>query len=260
MDLEIRTQGFKSFLTRCHLDKIVDDLVITTKGSNIQAIFSPKDGSVVCEINEPLSRCFEEGNIKLPSISGLISQINRIDEASEFIRIVTNNEKIIITDGKTKNKSNIKITQVADEQFVNSYQRMISSTPTFLKEPKFKFLDNEYNHMLEISVEIVQTILKDAKAFGYDIYILNEVDSLLNCTIKTKSKELADSFSRKLPIISKMGEGVIPKVQVGFGFREVMKAFCEKMTETVKIYFHEKSILITDGIKSFYNLNTVPQD
>lgn len=260
MDLEIKTQGFKSFLSRCNLEKIVDDLVIEAKGGNISAMFAPPDATIVCEVSEPLSRCFEEGEVKIPFIANLISQVNRIDESSEVIRIVTSNEKIIITDGKVANKSSIKVTQVADKQFVKSYQRFISGMPTWIKAPNYKFMDSEYNVGLELTVDSVQTILKDAKAFGYEIYVFNEKDNLLNCTIKTKSKDLSDSFNRKVPIITRIGDGAIPQVQLGFGFREVMKAFCEKDVKVVKIYFHEKSVMITDGIKSFYNLTTVPQD
>jgi hypothetical protein len=107
-------------------------------------------------------------------------------------------------------------------------------------------------------MEILQVILKDAKAFGFETYRFFEKAGGMNCTIEDPS--IGEKFTRRMLIEGKIGSDEIEDTKVGFGFKEMIASLeknVEKEKQTLKIYFHKVAILITNGSNFFYVLNTV---
>lgn len=257
MDIEIKTQALQNFIARCKIDGIVDDVVIRTDNNNLFAFFGPPDSTMYIENYEALNKIHEEGKIQVPSLEKLSKICDRIE--SPLVRMVSNNDKVIITDGKGSNKSKLTFTQVGEE-FVNSHQRFKDSPGKPFNKEKLEFLGETYKNGFEVSIEALDTILKDAKAFGYEIYKFSEKEGMFHCTIKTKLRDIPDTFQRTVPTLVKLGDPIL-EVTVGLGFKEIIKAIkFDNTIKQVKFFVGPQAILITDGIRFYYNLTTAPEN
>jgi hypothetical protein len=254
MDLEIKTESFISFLTRLNLKKLVNDAIIFCDNNQIFSPTSTKNKNFYCENYEPVAKVYDSGSIKVANLEKLISIMNRFE--SDIVRIAARENKFIVTDGKNVGNSSVKITQV-DEEFLDSYSILIGVDPLFDKK-SLVYSTIEYKDGFEITIGALQTVLKDAKAFGYEIYVFTEKDGILNCTVKTKM-DIPDSFNRKIPTVAKIGKPIQQAI-LSLGFREIVDAISKDQSDDktiIKFYFGNNVTLITDNNKFFYNLHNV---
>jgi len=170
----------------------------------------------------------------------------------------------MVVDGGKVGNLNVKFTEIKDEESVESYVRIENSNIKFDHE-KLDYLNGKimYKNGFVVPTESLQTIVKDSKAFGMEFYNFKiNKDGILVCEIEDKSTK--DRFTRLVPTIEKIG-GDFQPCSVGMGMKEIVSAIEDGFTtekkedprRNVKIYFEEKSILLTDGVSYYYNFHTL---
>lgn len=233
---------------------LVTDLILHGSEEKLFAKFSDVNSSMYCEIYEQNVKVAKPGNIRIPSIKQVLNTLSRIE--SDVIRIVSDETKFIITDGNKAGNAKINLNQV-DKEYINSNQRIEGKIGLFDKEAltyvngNYKFEDG-----FEIDVGMLDTVLKDAKAFDIERYNFFDEAEVLACNIENVA--LGNFFKRKLPTISKIGSKSIQSVIVGLGFRDIINAITsDKDIKKIKMYVNEAVVLLTNGINFFYCLHTV---
>lgn len=262
MDFTISTNNFVKFLERCRCGKLVKDLVMQATGDMICAKFTDTNSNLYAEVYEKAIKIAEVGNIRIPSIEKLIACLKR--STSDAVRLKSVSGVFMVTDGAAAGKFNVKFTETADEEFVESFVRVKSHGIKFDKE-KLEYCGGkvQYQNGFKIPTESLLTLVGDAKAFGFELFNFNiGKDGLLSCEIEDKSTN--DKFTRKVITVEKIGED-FKSCSVGLGLKEIVSAIdsgyiTEKKDDprrNINVYFQEKSILFTDGNSYFYNLHTI---
>lgn len=263
IDFVIKVETFINFLSKCRFDKLVVDLHLTIKDGKLFARFSDINRNLYCEVVETGIKIIQEGSINIVNLSKLTNLLERVN--SDLCKLIANSDKFIIYDGIKAGCSKLTLTQLGDVEYVESYKN-IKDIPNLFDQAKLLYAEKfQYQHGYEIPLDSLLMILKDAKAFGFEIYKFLEKDGMLMCSIEDKS--LQESFVRNIITTSKIGTGVIPPtgVIVSTGFREMLTALDkikmeDKSQKTIKLYFTDSSVLLTDGKTYFYNLHVAMQD
>jgi len=258
MDIEICTDAFYNFLCKAKLDKLVQDLRIQTKDNILFAKFMDVNNSMYCEIYERNLKIHETGEINISSLGKLLDSLSRIN--GKMIRIKSNKSHYIVTDATNVN---LKLTQSFTEELVDSYKKVANLGSAHFVKENLTYLSGKtaYKNGFEVDLDDLLETLKDAKSFGFEIYEFSEEEKGLSCTIKSPTRDIQDKLTRKLNSAKKITEGKTVIYKVGAGFREIINAISKEKSDQkriIKIYFQEKSGLITDGEKYFYNLHQVP--
>lgn len=111
---------------------------------------------------------------------------------------------------------------------------------------------------------MLQTLLKDAKAFGFELYRFEDVkikdQSIVACVIEDIATK--ERFQRNLEVVGRIGDS-FQKVTVGAGFREMVSSLDKEQGDkgkiSVKLYFNPSTVLITNGTSYFFNLHAVTE-
>lgn len=269
MDILIKTENFLSFLNKCKLGGLVKDLIIWAQNDQIFAKLSDSHASMYCEIFEKGCKVKKEGSIKVATLDKLISVLSRAE--SELVRLVANETMFVVSDGEGAGKFRTDFVQSGEADFVESYQRIKNYQGKLLNKETLEYVDGKYKFEVgyEIPYESLQTIMKDAKAFGFELYKFKEEtkkdggETLLTCVIEDKS--LGEKFTRKMLVDKKIGTEALETCVVGTGFKEMIGSLDkdymtngnEKAKRSYKIYFHKNAILITEGQNIWYVLHTL---
>lgn len=261
MDIQINSKVFGAFLSRCRVGGLVKDLILNASNGAIWSRVAPNDGSFYCEVYEPNVKIIADGNIKIPSIDKIIAVLSRT--SSEVIKIASAEGVFAITDGNSQGRMKTKLYELGDAEFVESFQR-IKDKPDLFDKDKLTYVSGKYKYEngIEVSYEMLQTLLKDAKAFGFELYRFEEVkikdQEIVACVIEDIATK--ERFQRNLEVVTKLGSS-FQKVTVGAGFREMVSSLDKEQGDkgkiSVKIYFTPSTILITNGSTYYYNLHAV---
>lgn len=263
MDFQINVEVFRQFLNKCMLSGLIKDLYLRSFNGVLYAKFTNSSSNLYCEVYEKNLKITEEGQIRIAKLDQVLSVLSRIE--SELIRVKSTENLYVITDGSSVGKMKVDLVPAGGADLLESYERI----KPYDENPDVKFFDKdelkynggkiEYKVGYEVPLSALGIILKDAKAFKLEVYKFFVKNKILNCSIEDQT--VGQSLNRKMQTIQTIGEGEIPTVMVGSGFREMVQAI-EKESErkNVKILFAEESILITDGSQFFYNLHTIIED
>ena len=253
MDFQCRVEVLSKFLSKAKMDQVTD-LILHGNEQGIFAKFSDVNSSMYIEIYEPGVKVAKSGNIRIPSIKQVLATLGRIE--SDVIRVVSDETKFIITDGNQVGKSKVNLNQV-EKEYINSNSRIEGKLGLFNREElsyvsgTFKFEEG-----FELDIGVLDTILKDAKAFEVERYNFSEEAGVLACKIENVA--LGNFYNRKLPTIQKIGTNPIKPVIVGLGFRDMVNAISsDKDIKKLKVFFNEAVILLTDNTNFFYCLHTL---
>jgi len=259
LDIQINAKVFTAFLSKCRAGGNIKDLILNAGNGQIYARVAPTDGSFYAEIYESNVKIIADGNIKIASIDKILAVLSRSN--SEVIKIASADGVFAITDGAASGKMKAKLFEIGDAEFVESFQR-IKDKPNMFDKEKLEYISGKYKYVngIEISYEMLTTILKDAKAFGFELYRFEEVkikdQDLVACLIEDIATK--ERFQRNLEILSKIG-GKFNKVTAGTGFRDIISSLDKESGEkgkiAVKMYFTPETILITNGTSYFFNLH-----
>lgn len=269
LDFTIQTKFFMDFLKKCRIGGLVKDLVIWGQNDLIFAKFSDQHGTMYGEVYERNAKVKVEGSIKVAVLDKLIGVLSRAE--SEIIRLVSNANMFMITDGDREGKFRSEFVQSGDADFVNSYQKIKDSSKKIFQKDSLEYIEKyKFENGFEIPYESLQTILKDAKAFGFESYKFKEDKnkegkSVLACVIEDKA--VGEKFTRKMIVSKKFTEEAMKPVLIGTGFKEMISSLDKdvevkgedkgKISRTYKLYFHEIALLITDGTDVFYVINSI---
>lgn len=261
MDIQINSKVFVAFLTKCRVGGLIKDLILNASGGNIWARVSPNDASFYGEVYEPNVKIIAEGNIKIPSIDKILAVLSRT--SAEVIKIASADGVFAITDGNAQGKMKTKLFELGDAEFVESFQR-IKDKPDLFNKEKLEYVSGKYKYEngIEVSYEMLQTLLKDAKAFGFELYRFEDVkikdQNIVACIIEDIATK--ERFQRNLEVVSKIGNS-FQKITVGAGFREMVSSLDKEQGDkgkiSVKLYFSPSTILITNNSTYFFNLHAV---
>lgn len=277
MDIQVKSNDFQRFLKRCHCNDLIKDLVIQADDDGIHARFSTKEKTLYGEIYLPdIAAKKESGTLKIPRVKQLLSTVARIN--SDIVRIVTRDaddgsHEYCITDGVGVGKIKTRMLQTDDANVVESYDSLLDGkmfdTETLEYVSKVK-----YENGCKVDYAMLSEVLKDSKAFGYEVYRFytkttkkdNEEKTFLMCAITNEHTQ--ETFNRTIAENNFIGDPKkIPDCYVGGGFREIITALIgtvdkETGEETntpvnVSMYFDENAILLTDNKTFYFNLNTL---
>lgn len=268
MDFNIQSKVFKSFLSKCKLDKIVNDLMLQGDQNNLFARFTDNNNSMYCEVIEHSVKIKTPGNIRIASLEKVLSCLSRFqpldDKKDAVIRIVSDENAFIITDGQAAGSSKVKLSQLGEAEFIESYQSIRDVKDALDKQNLIYAKKYHFTDGFEVPMDSLLMLVKDAKAFGFEIYKFYEKDGILNCSIEDKT--LGEAFNRRLITEGRIGTNPIPTSVVGVGFKEIVNAIDrdkigdDEGKKKIKLYFNSDIILITDGSKYYYNLHTLLQE
>lgn len=266
MDIQINVKTLTSFLSKCRVGGLIKDLIMNASNGQISARVAPSDASFYAEIYETNVKINTDGNIKIASIDKILAVLSRT--ASDSIRIASADGAFVITDGSAQGKLKAKMLEIGDAEFVESFQR-IKDKPDLFDKDKLEYVSGKYKYVngFEISYEMLQTILKDAKAFGFEQYKFEEVKSkqspdqtLIACMIEDSATK--EKFQRNLEILNRIGSN-IPSVMVGSGFREMISSLDKESGDKgkilVKMYVLPETVLITNGTTYYFNIHAATE-
>jgi hypothetical protein len=257
MDIQLNTGNFKQFLVRCALGGIVRDLVIHTAPNNrIMGRVTDKMVTMFAEIYQDGVKVTEEGNIKVPNLQKLIAAVNRTD--SEMLRIKSNADAFLLTDGTGVGKIHSNMAQTSDAEIVESYQA-IEGVIDFFDKDNLTYNRGKivYENGVELAIGSLQDVVDDAKAFSYDTYKMTPAKGMLKCRIENNST--GENFTRTIADKDFIGTlDNIPVTMVGMGFKEMIKAIKDSNPkDKVKLLIHDSAWLLTNGKDYFFNINTM---
>lgn len=257
MDIQINAESFKQFLLRCALGGIVRDLVIHTAPNNrIVSRVTDKMVTMYAEVYQDGVKITEEGNIRVPNLKKLIDTVNRTD--SEIIRIKSNTDAFVLTDGTGVGKIHSNMAQSSDAEIVESYQAIDGVLDYFNKDNlTYNRGKINYEHGVELAVGTLQDVVDDAKAFSYETFKMTPAKGTLKCRIENNST--GENFTRTIADKDFIGSlDSIPVTMVGLGFKEMIKAIKDSNPkEKIKLYIHDQAWLLTNGKDYFFNINTM---
>lgn len=261
MDIQVSCEELKSFLKKCYSGGLVKDLVLqATTEKGIFARFATKEKSFYAEVYLQNVKVDEEGVIKIPHVKKLMDVISRAD--SKLIRIKSNQDVFVVTDGASVGKMKADMLQVGDAEVVESYNDIQNLGKMFdTAELEYTIAGIKYENGCKITCGMLNEVLKDAKAFGYEVYNFQAVKNKKN-QVQLKCLIVNEHTTEKVQRVIAEGDylGNIEKVSditVGKGFREVLDGVLGEEKDQIEIYFHENSLLITDKSTFYFNLHTL---
>jgi len=271
LDFIINTKIFMDFLKKCRVGGLVKDLIIWGQNDCIFSKFSDQHLTMYGEVYEKNVKIKIEGSIKIVVLDKVIQVLSRAE--SEIIRVVSNTNMFMITDGDKAGKFRSEFVQSGEAEFVNSYNKIKDAPKTIFQKDSLQYKNFNFENGFEIPYESLQTILKDAKAFGFESYKFKEDKnkdgvSILSCVIEDRS--IGEKFTRKMIINKKFTDVDMKPVLIGTGFKEMISSLDKeieikgddknKLLKNYKLYFHDVAVLITDGIDVFYIINSIQEN
>ena len=263
MDIQVSSEEFKSFLKKCHSGGLVKDLVIqATEDKGIFSRFATKEKSFYAEVYLKNVKVTTEGVIKVPHVKKLMDVIARAD--SKLIRIISNEDTFTVTDGAGVGKMKTDMLQIGDAEVVESYHDIQNLGKMFdVNDLKYTVAGIQYENGCKITCGMLSEVLKDAKAFGYEVYNFQTKDvkgkKQLRCFIV--NQHTTEKLQRVVADGDFLGDvDSIKESVVGKGFREVLEGLLGEEKEILEIYFHESSWLITDRATFYFNIHTLDEN
>lgn len=261
MDIQVSCDEFKRFLKKCYTGGLVKDLVVqASEEKGLVARFSTKERSFYAEVYLKGVKVSEEGVIKIPHVKKLMEVISRSD--SNMIRIKSNDDVFVITDGSAVGKMKADMLQVDEASTIESYKKIQNLGKMFDDENLEYILPGiKYENGVKLSCGMISEVLKDAKAFGYEVYNFvvtknKENKCQLKCIIV--NEHTTEKHQRVIADTDFIGDiSGISNIKVGKGFREVMDGVLGEEKENIEIYFNDASLLITDKSTFYFNLHTI---
>lgn len=261
MDIQVSCDEFKRFLKKCYTGGLVKDLVVqASEEKGLVARFSTKERSFYAEVYLKGVKVSEEGVIKIPHVKKLMEVISRSD--SNMIRIKSNDDVFVITDGSAVGKMKADMLQVDAASTIDSYREIQNLGKMFDTEKLIHIMPGiEYKNGVKIPCGMISEVLKDAKAFGYEVYNFvatknKENKYQLKCIIV--NEHTTEKHQRVIAETDFIGDiSGVNNIKVGKGFREIMDGVLGEEKETIDIYFDELSLLITDNSSFYFNLHTL---
>lgn len=266
MDIQVSCEQFQKFIKRCYCGGLIKDLVLQASDGQLLSKFATKAKDFYAEVYLENVDVIEEGVIKIPNLKKILDVISRIE--SDYIKIKSNEEVFIITDGSGVGKLRVSMLQTSEAEIIESFHDIKNLGKMFDTEKlHYVIADINYENGCEITHGAISEILKDAKAFGYEIY--NFKTKELKRKNKGKTMQLrccivnqhtTEKLQRVISEDNFLGDpGEIPECILGKGFREILDGICGEDKEMVQFYFTENSCLLTDGKSYFYNLHTLEE-
>ena len=261
MDFQIIRKTFIEFLERCRCGKMVKDLILKADKDSLYAMFTDSNSNMYAEIYDKSARIKEQGLVKIPSIAKIIDILKRSDSDSVLLKSVEG--LFVITDGQKAGKFKVKVTEVGDEDFVESYHK-VKQNPGLFDKKTLTYAKGKvtYADGFKIPIDSLVSVLADAKAFDFELFSFSiDKAGVLSCDIEDKSTN--DTFTRKMITHEKIGNDIKAHA-VGTGLREIIAGIVggigdskDEAKKIVTVYFHERAILFTDLQTYYYNLNTI---
>lgn len=263
MVIQVYAEEFKSFLKKCHTGGLVKDLVIQAEADKgIFARFATKEKSFYAEVYLKNVKVYSDGLIKIPHVKKLMDVISRSD--SKIIRIVSSEDAFCVTDGAAVGKMKTDMLQMSDSEIVESYHDIQNLGKMFNTESlEYTIAGIQYEHGCRITCGMLSEILKDAKAFGYEIYNFQtkQVKSKTQLRCYIVNQYTTEKMQRVVADDDFIGDITkVPETIVGKGFREVLEGILGEEKEQIEIYFHEMSWLITDRETFYFNIHTLDEN
>ena len=267
MDIQSKAEEMIRFLKRCNCSDLIKDLICQTDGNTLVARFATKERYMYGEVYILNIDVKEQGTLSIPRIKQLISVASRLDEG--LIRIITKEAEDTPHYALTNGKASVNLLQIDDAGICESHDSIPEDKVMFDKETlQFAGGAVEYKNGCEIDYGMLNEILKDAAAFGYERYEFkikkNKKGTQLICSIVNEHTN--EKFTRTVADSGFIGNvDEIPNVTVGGGFKEIIKTVvgnpepideAKKEQPKIQMYFDPNAVLITDGKTFFYNLNT----
>lgn len=261
MDIQVSCDEFKRFLKKCYSGGLVKDLVVqASEEKGLVARFSTKERSFYAEVYLKGVKVSEEGVIKIPHVKKLMEVISRSD--SNMIRIKSNDDVFVITDGSAVGKMKADMLQVDEATTIDSYKE-IQNLGKMFDDANLEYIlpGIKYENGVRLPCGMISEVLKDAKAFGYEVYNFvvtknKENKCQLKCIIV--NEHTTEKHQRVIAENDFIGDiSGINNIKVGKEFREVMDGVLGEEKENIEIYFNEASLLITDRSTFYFNLHTI---
>lgn len=274
MDIQVKSDDLQRFLKRCHCNDLVKDLLIQADEKGLVARFSTKEKTLYGEVYLPNITCNESGTLKIPRVKQLFAMIGRV--GSGVIRIITRDSEdgheFVMTDGIGVGKIKTRMLQTDDATVVESYDSLPDGQMFDTENLHYVIPDIHYENGCKVDYSMLMELLKDSKAFGYETYKFYTKTSKQNkktylmCSIVNEHTQ--ETFNRTVADGNFIGNAdMIPECIVGGGFREIVTSLIgtvdknsgeeEHTPVSVNMYFHENSILITDGKTFYFNIHTM---
>jgi hypothetical protein len=251
MEIKINTNYLLEFLKKVSLKEYIKDVVIHANNNCLYAKFTDDAQLLYCEVYETKVNIIQEGSILIPSLKTLIAMISRSN--SEIIRIASNAKIVALLDGESVGSFRADLMQSSDISMINSYKAIANKT-IFNKETlHYPVMDVQYETGIVVNKSILDTILKDAKAFGYEKYKIVQKDKKISCLIE--SINTGEKFKRIISSDGTIGDKQIEETVVGLGLRNMVDSIIDANT-SITVYIHKNSWLLTDKETFYYNLHT----
>lgn len=262
MVIQAACNELKGFFRKCYCGGLIKDLVVqATKEEGLFARFCTEEHSLYAEVYLKNVKVGDEGTIKIPNLKKVIDVMSRIDSKVQ-VRIVSTEDAFCITDGAGVGKMKADMLQTDDASFVGSFKDIANKGKMFDKESlKYEIIDVDYINGASMPCGMLSEVLKDAKAFGYEVYsfvskqtkgknILRSVITNQHTTEKTQRTVCDSGFVGDV-------EALKTNSTAGKGFREVLDGVLGDENEMIHLYFHDLCWLITDKETFFFNLHTL---
>lgn len=260
MIIQIACEELKSFLKKCYCGGLVKDLVIhASLEKGLYARFSTVQKSFYGEVYHQNVKIDEEGSIKVPHVKKLMDVISRID--SKIVLIKSNDSVFTVTDGISIGKMKADMLQIGEAETVESYVSIQNKGQIFdAANINYSIVGIQYEDGCQIGSGMLGEILKDAKAFGYEVYnfqssATKKGQKLLKCLIINEyTTERVQRVIAEDTFIGNIEN--VNDIMVGKGFREILDGVLGD-SEEISLYFHPLSLLITDRKTFYFNLHTL---
>jgi len=256
MEVEINVAPMLEFLSKVSLGGLIQDAVIQASGGKMFARFKDSGDTMYSEVYESRVRIIDEGSIYITSIKPVIQMIKRSD--SKTIRLKSNSKVVCIYDGKTTGKMRVTFQQAQDESVISSFKGLKARVAFDKETLKLNTCGVTYSNGIQISKGILDVILKDAKAFGFEVYKLTQNGKQIECFIENPNT--GDKFTRTISEDGSLTGETIESSMVGVGFRNMIDALPNDANQVVTVYIDKNSWLITDRETYYYNLYTAVMD
>lgn len=268
MDIQVKAEELLRFLKRCNCAGLIKDLICQTDGNALIARFATKERYMYGEVYIPNLKVTVPGTLSIPRIKLLIDVAGRLDDG--IVRIMTKETEDTPQYALTNGKAMVSMLQIDDAGICESFESIPEDKVMFDKDTlQFAGGAVQYKNGCEIDYGMLNEVLKDATAFGYERYEFkvkqNKKGTTLICSIV--NEHTGERFTRTVANSGFIGNvEEIPSVIVGGGFKEIIKTVVanseptdetkKEQTPKIQMYFDQNVVLITDGKSFYFNLNT----
>lgn len=255
MDIQVETALMLDFLNKISLGGLIKDAIVNANNGRLSCRLTDASNTMYCEVYESRVKITEDGAISIPSLKSVIAMIKRSD--SDMIRIKSNNTLFCISDGNKIGKFKADLLQATDPSYIES-SKGLREKVVFEKETlTYNPLNEEYKNGFQVNKGILDVILKDAKAFGYELYkVIQKNDKIIAIIENSMTGEkFQRTISEEKPFLP---EVPLAETIVGIGFRNMVDSLPDSK-QLINVFVHKDSWLLTDKDTFYYNLHTVQE-